>query len=137
MRTPSGTPRPASPAIATSTTVTSTDGPGWPMKMSDRIFPPGCRSSHHMGRSDLRLGRVGAGFGFRLVIATELVRRVGGGLGSLSCSGQRAESCRLLRSNLRCKQTIVDGVLEAMKPALLVRGRIFGGRRIAHVLTFG
>jgi hypothetical protein len=31
----------------------------------------------------------------------------------------------------------VDGVLEAMKSALLVLGRIFGGRRIAHVLTLG
>ena len=36
--------------------MTSTDGPGWAMKMSDRIAPPGLRSSHHTGRVVLFLG---------------------------------------------------------------------------------
>jgi hypothetical protein len=80
---------------------------------------------------------IGDGFGFGLVIAAEFMRRIGGGLGSLSGSGERAEPSRLLGSDLGCQQTVVDGVLEAMQPALLVVGRIFGRRRITHVLTLG
>jgi hypothetical protein len=80
---------------------------------------------------------MGAGFCFGLVIATELMGRIDGGLGGLSSSGQRAESRCLLRRNLGREHTIVHGVLEAMESALLVLGGIFGWRRIAHVLTLG
>ncbi len=106
------------------------------MKMSDRIAPPGFRSSHHTGGVSYSLGESGSESAApELVAAAELVLGVGSGLGRLTSSRQRAVAGRLLGGNLGREQTIVDRVLEAAQPALLVLGGIFRGWRIGHLLT--
>jgi hypothetical protein len=80
--------------------------------------------------------RIGVGIGCAgLVAAAQLVLRVGGSLGRLTRSRQRAVASGLLGGNLGCEQTIVDRVLEAAQPALLVLGGIFCGWRVSHLLT--
>ena len=127
IRTGSGTPRPASPAIATNTTVTSSDGPGCPRKTSERIRPPGDRSSHHAGRGGLFLGRISGGFvGCGLVAIAKLVLGVDGRFRGLPRGGQGPVPSCLLGRDLRGEQAVVQGVLEAADPALGVLRRVIG-----------
>src|SRR5579872_7104482 len=136
MRTVLGTPRPASPAIATSTSVTSSDGPGWPRKISDRSLPPGRRSSHHTGRAALLLGRFSVGVGRSgLVLSAELMLGVHRGLHRLPRGGQRSVSGRLLGGDLGGEQAIVQGVFEAADRPLGMFRWAVGRFGIGHALT--
>jgi hypothetical protein len=105
------------------------------MKMSDRILPPGRRSSHHTGRAALWLGRFGGGGFARLIAAAELTLRVRGGFGGLTRRGERSIARGLLSGDLGRQQAIVDGVLEPMQAAFFVLWRIFRRWRVGHVLT--
>ena len=95
-------PRPASPAIATST---MRDQDRWTRVAheDERPDPPAGLSlvPPHRDAVTYSLRRFGGRFSLGLVIATELVVRIGGGLGSLSRCGERAESRRLFSSDLR------------------------------------